>query len=83
MAAPADRPKELRKTGVVDMHYRFVRAVSGASKNALSMVVRAFLTTIIVGLFVGVLMHYMGVPLPNIGDLWHGLGLSKLARAFS
>jgi len=65
------------------MRYRFLRAVSGASKNALSMVVRAVVTTVIVGLCVGVLMRLMGVPLPNIGDLWHGLGLSRLARAFS
>jgi len=65
------------------MHYRFLRAVSGASKNALSMVVRAFVTTLIIGSFVGILMHIMGVPLPNIGDLWHGWGLSKLTKAFS
>ena len=65
------------------MRYRFLRAVSGASKNALSMVVRAFVTTLIIGSCVGLLMHIMGVPLPNIGDLWHGLGLSKLAKAFS
>jgi len=76
-------PTRAQKTGVVDMHYRFLRAVSGASKNALSMVFRAFVTTLIIGSFVGILMHIMGVPLPNIGDLWHGLGLSKLARAFS
>lgn len=71
------------KTGVVDMHYRFLRAVSGASKNALSMVVRAFVTTLIIGSCVVLLMHVMGVPLPNIGDLWHGLGLSKLEKVFS
>jgi len=65
------------------MRYRFLRAVSGASTNALSVVVRAFVTTLIIGFCVGLLMHYMGVPLPNIGDLWHGLGLSKLSRAFS
>ncbi len=76
-------PTRPQKTGVVDMHYRFLRAVSGASKNALSMVVRAFVTTIIIGACAGLLMHIMGVPLPNIGDLWHGLGLSKLAKAFS
>ena len=76
-------PTRAQKTGVVDMHYRFLRAVSGASKNALSMVVRAFVTTLIIGFCVGLLMHIMGVPLPNIGDLWHGLGLSKLAKAFS
>jgi hypothetical protein len=49
------------------MRYRFLR----------------FVTTLIIGFCVGLLMHLMGVPMPNIGDLWHGLGLSKLARAFS
>ena len=76
-------PTRPQKTGVVDMHYRFLRAVSGASKNALSMVVRAFVTTLIIASCVGLLMHIMGVPLPNIGDLLQGLGLSKLAKAFS
>src|SRR6185436_2095517 len=76
-------PTRAQKTGVVDMHYRFLRSVSGASKNAVSMVVRAFVTTLIIVSCVGLLMHIMGVPLPNIGDLWHGLGLSKLAKAFS
>jgi ABC-type dipeptide/oligopeptide/nickel transport system permease component len=65
------------------MHYRFFREVSGASKNVVSLVVRVFATTAIIGCFAVVLMHYMGVPLPNISDLWHGLGFSKLARAFS
>ena len=73
----------LRKTGVVVMRYRFLRAVSGASKKALSVVVRAFVTTLIIGFCAGVLMHIMGVPLPNISDVWRGLGLSKLARVFS
>jgi|SoiMetStandDraft_2_1073263.scaffolds.fasta_scaffold523132_1 hypothetical protein len=65
------------------MRYRFLRAASGASKKALSVVVRAFVTTLIICFCAGLLMHFMGLPLPNISDLWHGLGFSKLARAFS
>jgi hypothetical protein len=65
------------------MHYRFLRAVSGASKNALSMVVRAFVTTLIIGFCVGLLMHIMGVPLPHLSELLRGLGLERLARAVS
>jgi hypothetical protein len=64
------------------MRYRFLRAVSGASKKTLSVVVQAFVTTLVIGFCVGLLMHIMGVPLPNISELWRGLGLSRLARVF-
>ena len=66
------------------MRYRVLEAVSGAFKNGLSVVVRAFVTTLVFGVCAVAVMHYLGMPLPNAGQLWQGIeGLSKLAKVLS
>ena len=66
------------------MRYRFLRAVSTVLKNGLSVVVRAVVTTLVFGACAVVVMHYLGMPLPNASQLWQGIeGLSKLAKVLS
>lgn len=67
------------------MRYRFFRALSLVLKQALSVVVRAFVTTLVFGVCAMVVMHYLGMPLPSASQLWwQGVeGLSKLAKVLS
>ncbi|HSB26388.1 MAG TPA: hypothetical protein VLE19_00975 [Pyrinomonadaceae bacterium] len=63
------------------MRYRFLRALSAFSNKALSVVVRAFLTTLVFGVGVVAVLHYFGMPIPNASQVWEGIErLSRMAR---
>ena len=63
------------------MQYPFFRAVSKFVQQALSVVVRAFVTMLVFGMCVVVMMHFLGMPVPSANQVWQGLaGLSRLAR---
>ena len=66
------------------MRYRFFRFLSEFFRKALSVVVRALVTTLVFGACVISLLHYLGVPVPSAYQLLQGFeGLSKLAKILS
>jgi hypothetical protein len=66
------------------MRYRFFRVLSLFFQRTLSVVVRAFVTTLVFGMCVVVLMRCLGMPLPSASQLWQGIeGLSRLAKVLS
>jgi ABC-type dipeptide/oligopeptide/nickel transport system permease component len=66
------------------MRYPFFRALSKFLNQVLSVVVRAFVITLVLGVCAMVMMYFLGMPLPSASQVWNGLGrLPKLARAFS
>lgn len=66
------------------MRYPFLRALSKFFQQVFSVVVRAFVTTLVFGVCAVVMMHFLGMPVPSATQVWHGLeGLSKLARVIS
>lgn len=67
------------------MRHRFFRAFSLVFKQALSVVVRAFVMTLVLGVCAMVLMLCLGMPLPSASQIWwQGIeGLSKLADVLS
>lgn len=66
------------------MRYRFFQALSQFLQQIFSAMVRAFVTTLVFGVCVVGLMHYLGMPVPSPSQLLHGLeGLSKLAGVLS
>ena len=63
------------------MHYPVSKAASRFVQQAFGVVVRAFVTLLVVGMCVVVMMHFLGMPVPSVSQVWHGLtGLSKFAR---
>jgi ABC-type dipeptide/oligopeptide/nickel transport system permease component len=66
------------------MRYPFFRALSKFLKQVLSVVVRAFVITLVLGVCAMAMMLFLGMPIPSVTQVWHGLGgVSKLARVFS
>ena len=66
------------------MRYPFLRALSKFFQQVLTVVVRAFVITIVFGACAVVMMHFLGMPVPSATQVWHGLeGISRLARAIS
>lgn len=57
---------------------RVFRSVSTFVIQLSAVVVKAVVTSIVLGIFVISIMHYMGVPVPRVGDLISGL--SRLAQ---
>ena len=60
---------------------RFLRGFSMFLSNLLGALVKAVLTSVIVGVFAISIMHYMGVPIPSTVDLLRGV--SRLAHVLS
>lgn len=60
---------------------RAVRSVSGFVAQVGMALVKAVLTSVMIGAFAVGLMHYMGVPVPNPHDLINGI--TKLAESLS
>lgn len=59
---------------------RAVKSVSTFVTQLLAALVKAVVTSMLVGILLFSVMHYMGVPVPSAGDLWRGV--SRLAHAF-
>ena len=57
---------------------RVFRSVSTFVNGLAGAVVKAVVTSVVLGVFVVSVMHYMGVPVPSADDLFRGL--SRLAR---
>ena len=60
---------------------RYLRKVSKFTTQVGAALVKAVLTTFILGIVVVSIMHYMGVPVPSGDDLLRGV--SKLAHVLS
>lgn len=60
---------------------RAVRSVSGFVGQVGMALVKAVLTSVMIGAFAVGLMHYMGVPVPNPHDLLNGI--TRLAESLS
>ena len=60
---------------------RTVRSVSGFVAQVGVALVKAVLTSVVIGAFAVGLMHYMGVPVPNPHDLLNGI--TRLAESLS
>ena len=60
---------------------RFLRGFSMFLSNLFGALVKAVLTSVIVGVFAISIMHYMGVPIPSAVDLLRGV--SRLAHVLS
>jgi len=60
---------------------RAVRSVSGFVAQLGMALVKAVLTSVMIGAFAVGLMHYMGVPVPNPHDLLNGI--TSLAESLS
>lgn len=60
---------------------RAVRSVSGFVAQLGVALVKAVLTSVMIGAFAVGLMHYMGVPVPNPHDLLNGI--TRLAESLS
>ncbi len=60
---------------------RVLRSVSTFVGQLFGAVVKAVVTSILIGAFAVTFMHYMGVPVPNPNDLINGL--SQLAKILS
>jgi hypothetical protein len=64
------------------MHIRrYARSFSTFLGNLLTAVLKAAITSMLLGLVVVTVMHYMGVPVPSAVDLLRGV--SRLAHALS
>jgi hypothetical protein len=60
---------------------RTIKAVSGFVAQLGMALVKAVVTSVIIGAFAVGLMHYMGVPVPNPHDLLNGI--ERLAESLS
>ena len=60
---------------------RAVRSVTGFIAQLGMALVKAVVTSLMIGAFAVGLMHYMGVPVPNTHDLLNGI--TKLAESLS
>ena len=60
---------------------RFLRGFSMFLSNLFGALVKAVITSVIVGVFAISIMHYMGVPIPSAIDLLRGV--SRLAHVLS
>jgi len=60
---------------------RFLRSFSMFLSNLFGALVKAAITSVIVGAFAISIMHYMGVPIPSAIDLLRGV--SRLAHVLS
>lgn len=60
---------------------RILRSVSKFFSQLCAALVKAVATSIILGIVVVAVMHYMGVPVPSANDLLRGV--SKLAHTLS
>ena len=78
-----DSPEVLKRLGVINM--RSIRKVFRSFSLFLSHLFGALLktvfTSIVVGMFVVSIMHYMGVPIPSAVELLRGV--SRLADVLS
>lgn len=63
------------------MRYRIFQVLASSINKVVGAAVRAIFTTLVFGVCVAGILHFMGVPLPSAHDLINGFeGLSKLAR---
>lgn len=60
---------------------RYLRRVSTFLTQLSAALLKAVLTTFILGIVVVSIMHYMGVPVPSGDDLWRGV--ERLAHVLS
>ena len=60
---------------------RFFRGFSMFLSNLFGALVKAVITSVLVGVFAISIMHYMGVPIPSAVDLLRGV--SRLAHVLS
>ena len=60
---------------------RYLRRVSSFVTQLGAAMLKAVLTTFILGILVVSIMHYMGVPVPSGDDLWRGV--ERLAHVLS
>ena len=60
---------------------RYLRSLSLFLGNVFGALFKTVLTSVLVGVFVISIMHYMGVPIPSVIDLLRGV--SNLARVLS
>ena len=60
---------------------RFLRGFSTFLSNLFGALVKAFVTSMVVGVVVISVMHYMGVPIPSAIDLLRGV--ENLAKVLS
>ena len=60
---------------------RFLRKLSSFLTQLGGAMLKAALTTFILGILLVSLMHYMGVPVPSGDDLWRGV--ERLAHVLS
>lgn len=60
---------------------RFLRAVSAFLAQLGIALLKTVVTSMILGVVVVAVMHYMGVPVPSTDDLWQGV--SRLAHILS
>ena len=60
---------------------RYLRKVSSFLTQLGAALLKAVLTTFVLGIVVVSVMHYMGVPVPSAGDLLRGV--SRLAHILS
>lgn len=64
------------------MHIRrYARSFSSFLGNLLTAVLKAAVTSMLLGLVLVSVMHYMGVPVPSVVDLVRGM--SRLANVLS
>jgi len=60
---------------------RYLRKASEFLTQLGAALLKAALTTVILGIIVVSIMHYMGVPVPSGDDLWRGV--ERLAHALA
>jgi hypothetical protein len=60
---------------------RYARSLSTFLTNLFTAVLKAAVTSVVLGVVVVSIMHYMGVPVPSAGDLLRGV--SRLANVLS
>ena len=60
---------------------RYLKRVSSFLTQLGAAMLKAVLTTFILGILVVSIMHYMGVPVPSGDDLWRGV--ERLAHVLS
>ena len=60
---------------------RVVRAISLFLTQLFGALLKAVVTSLVVGLFLVTLMHYMGIPVPSAADMLRGV--SRLADVLS
>lgn len=68
-------------TGSVLMRNRLVRSVSASISHVIAAVLKAVVTSVVLGACVVAVMHYMGVPVPSPSDIIHSV--EKLAKTLS